>query len=144
MADNQPKTMEQLQRDAERRMREMQARSNRALNGNDMPPVPNFVRMNNRQQRPQPSSHSVQNKPPEKGHTGSQRPIPIPEPTSAGTTAKGNSILGKLKGLDLLKLFNFNNLNIDNDTLIIIALIFLLSTEETDELLLLALVYIML
>ena len=35
------------------------------------------------------------------------------------------------------------NLKIDNDVLIIIALIFLLSTEETDELLLLALVYIM-
>ena len=58
-------------------------------------------------------------------------------------TAKGTEV-DKLKGFDLLKMLNFKNIRMDSDVIVIIALIFLLSTEDTDELLLLALVYIML
>ena len=48
------------------------------------------------------------------------------------------------KGFNLLKMFNFQNLKLDSDITIIIVLILLISSEETDELLLLALAYIML
>ena len=47
-------------------------------------------------------------------------------------------------GLNLLNMLNFKNLKMDNDRLIILALCLLLSGEETDELLLMALMYIML
>lgn len=48
------------------------------------------------------------------------------------------------KGLNLLNLLNFKGMQMDNDRLIILALCLLLSGEEADELLLLALMYIML
>lgn len=48
------------------------------------------------------------------------------------------------KGLDLLKMLNFGNLKIDSDMTVIITLILMLSSEDCDELLLLALMYIML
>lgn len=47
-------------------------------------------------------------------------------------------------GLDFLRLFNFKNLKLDNDRLIIITLVLLLITENPNELLILALIYIML
>ncbi len=144
MADNNQRSMAEMQRDAERRMRDMQQRAARAVNGNDMPPVPNFVRMNNRQNTPPQSAYDRRsqgeqhqnNKPPQtEPSSNSDHHTPLP---------KKGGILSQFKGLDLLKIFNFKNIHIDNDVLIIIALIFLLSTDETDELLLLALVYIML
>lgn len=62
---------------------------------------------------------------------------------------KPNNSFKKVKpketfGLDFLRLINFKNLKLDNDRLIIITLILLLITEEPDELLVLALIYIML
>lgn len=50
----------------------------------------------------------------------------------------------KKKGRDLLEMFNFKNLELDSDRIIIIALALLLSAEEADELLIMALIYIML
>ena len=47
-------------------------------------------------------------------------------------------------GLDFLRNFNFKNLKLNNDNLIIIALILLLCGEDKNELLILALIYIML
>ena len=135
MNENQPKTTEQMQRDAERRIRDMQQRSNRMVFGNDMPPVPNFVRTTNRQ------SAACNHQPPPKTSTD-------PPETQQRHNTKQNSgsfgLLNRFKGIDLLKMFNFQNMRLDSDALVIIALIFLLSTEDTDELLLLALVYIML
>ncbi len=134
MAPNQQKSTEQMQRDAERRIREMQQRSNRMVTGNDMPPVPNFIRTNNRQAHTE-SRHPMQ-KPPNE---------PLNEPPQKTTPNKSTGgLLSRFKGLDILKMFNFQNIKLDSDVLVIIALIFLLSTEDTDELLLLALVYIML
>ena len=46
-----PNDIERMQRDAEHRIREMQKRADRAVRGNDMPPVPNFVRMNQGRQQ---------------------------------------------------------------------------------------------
>lgn len=120
--------MARMQRDAENRIREMQRKADRAVKGNDTPPVPNFVKMNpQRTQAPQQPRQT----PPSETH----KP---PEPTSKG------GILSKFKGIDFLKLFNFKNIHIDSDITVIIALLLLLSTEDTDELLVLALIYIML
>lgn len=47
-------------------------------------------------------------------------------------------------GLDLLNIFNFKGLNLIEEHLIIIAIILLLSIENADEILILALVYILL
>jgi hypothetical protein len=46
--------------------------------------------------------------------------------------------------LNLLELLNFKNITMDNDRITILALCLLLSSENADELLLLALIYIML
>lgn len=134
MSGSQP-DYEKMQQDAERRMQEMRMRSQRAIHGSDMPPVPNFVqtsRQSNRNEAAPRPNHPITPAPEQKKST----PPPSPPP-------KGG-LLGRLKGVDILKIFNFKNLHVDSDVLIIIVLIFLLSTEETDELLLLALVYIML
>ena len=48
------------------------------------------------------------------------------------------------KNSSILNLLNFKGLKLDNDRLIIIAICLLLSGEEIDELLMLALIYIML
>ena len=56
--------IEKMQRDAERRMKEMQQRSQRAVHGGDMPPVPNFVqtgRQQNRNNTPPPVRPQPQN-----------------------------------------------------------------------------------
>lgn len=47
-------------------------------------------------------------------------------------------------GGNILNLLNFNKLKIDNDRLIILAICLLLAGDEPDELLMLALIYIML
>lgn len=47
-------------------------------------------------------------------------------------------------GFDLLKMFNFSNLQLDSDRVLIIAVLLLLMSESSDELLMLALIYIML
>ncbi len=132
--------IQKMQLDAERRIREMQRRSDNALRGNEKPPIPNYTSSNpprynqqsnkNNQNRPkqsQPTQHPSQNRPPQNQ-----------------TQTQKSGLFSRFKGTDILKIFNFKNLHIDNDVLIIIALIFLLSTEETDELLLMALIYIML
>lgn len=120
--------MEKMQRDAEQRMREMQRRSSQVLQGNEMPPVPNFVNPNpHRQQRNQ--------------HANKSTPEPIQKPSESRPQHEAQH---KPKGFDILKLLNFKNLKLDSDILLIVVLIFLLSTEETDELLMMALIYIML
>ncbi len=50
----------------------------------------------------------------------------------------------KSTGINLLNMLNFKGIAMDSDRLIILALCLLLSSEEVDELLLLALIYIML
>lgn len=153
--------IERMQRDAEHRIREMQKKADRAVRGNDMPPVPNFVRMNQgrqqnqgqNQNQNQNQNHSqgqnhnrgqsgqhgnmTMNRQNDRGRAQTVSNNPRQEPQKSG-------ILSRFKGLDILKLFNFQNIHPDSDVIIIIALIFLLSTEETDELLLMALIYIML
>lgn len=49
-----------------------------------------------------------------------------------------------LKGRNILSFLNFKGMKMDNDRLIILVICLLLAGEETDELLILALIYIML
>ena len=79
------------------------------------PVMPDFVRV--RGDEPAPGE------PPKKS-------LPAPE-------SNGN-------GLDLLRFFNFKNVPLDSDRLLILAVLLLLSGEGSDRLLLAALVYIML
>lgn len=57
---------------------------------------------------------------------------------------KDDTSYARQGGNSILNLLNFKNLKLDNDRLIIIAICLLLSGEEVDELLMLALIYIML
>ncbi len=71
---------------------------------------------------------------------------PKPQTPSPPKTQKDDIKKVKPKesfGLSFLRLLNFNEINLDTDKLIILALILLLSTEKTNELLILALIYIL-
>ena len=50
----------------------------------------------------------------------------------------------KNNGFDILKMFNFKNIQLDSDRVLIIAVLLLLMGDSSDELLMLALIYIML
>ena len=119
--------MQKMQRDAEQRIRDMQKKADRAVAGNDMPPIPNFVRTNT---KPHVGNNNYGGSNLENTAKQNQTQKPMPQ--------KEN------KGINLLKMFNFSNLKFDRDIMLVVVMILLLSTEENDELLLLALVYIML
>jgi hypothetical protein len=118
--------IQKMQRDAEQRIREMQRRADKAVLGGDMPPVPNFVKTGQNSRQPQskpmpPKNDEVQNTKPQKS-----------------VNPSGN------RGLNFLKLLNFKGLKFDKDVSLIVVLILLLSSDETDEMLIFALIYIML
>ncbi len=95
---------------------------------------------------PKPSSSSLsmpdflakpksgQNKPKEPVHQNPPTPPPPPKPSPPSRT----------NGMNLLNLINLKGMQMDNDRLMVLVLCLLLSSEEADELLLLALLYIML
>ncbi len=120
--------IQKMQQDAEKRIREMQRKADQMV-GNDMPPVPNFVRTNQKSQ-----DNRNQN----------NRSYPKTEQTEKKSTLGATDKSSTSKGLNLLKMFNFSNFKIDKDVMLIVVMILLLSSEEGDELLLLALAYIML
>ena len=126
-----------MQRDAEERLKEMQRRSKRYDLNADIPPVPYFVQVsNNKQNRTSSREKPSQNVAENIKHQKSENTLSKSEGKSDSHSLK--------KGFDLLRLFNFSNFKLDNDILVIVVLILLLSSEEADELLLMALVYIML
>lgn len=90
-----------------------------------MPPVPPFVKM------PQTES-----KVPDESQTE----------VAADTVAppQGTPKKGALFGRDLLKLIDLKNFEMDSDRMLLLFMILLLSVEESDEILLLALAYLML
>lgn len=97
----------------------------RLQNGKHHPPMPDFV-------RPIYQNGRMTTSPPMK----ESEPKPKPEAEKP--------ILRKKNGFDILKMFNFGNMKIDNDVILIVILILVLSSEDNDTLLLLALAYIML
>lgn len=117
MTENERREMDRMRRDAEQRVRDMNQRAKNALSGRGNVPMPHFVEPPHTKQPPK--------------ETAPPQPPPLME------TPKQN------KGFGLLKMLNFGSLKLDNDVLVIALLIMLLGNDEADELLLLALLYIM-
>ncbi len=103
MTDNERREMEQMRKEAERRVRDMNARAKAAVSGSE-----NKIPIKTNEQPKQELKVQPQN-----------------------------------RGLGLLKMLNLQSLKLDNDILVIIMMIMLLGNDDADELLLLALVYIM-
>lgn len=85
----------------------------------DMPPVPDFIRVSGAEP---PQTEPPQTEPPQSDGVG------IPHG----------------RGKSLMSLLDFGKLKLDGDTGLIIAILVLLGSENCDELLMLALIYIML
>lgn len=109
--------MEQMQKEAVRRAREMQQR---AAPSAEIPPMPNFVKT--------PYATPAKPPAPPKPPTSSTPPKPPAPP----------------RGMQLLRMLNFGGLRLQGDTLLVVMLLLLLAADDADELLLLALVYILL
>ncbi len=110
-------TPEELRRAAER-VRELSRRSSVNTPPHAMPPTPDFVNVNRRQQ-PSP-------------------PPPTPEKTVDSPSKRAPAVNS------LFKMINFKNLEIDSDVSLILGILLLLSSDKTDEILSMALLYIML
>ncbi|MBP3691978.1 MAG: hypothetical protein J6I80_01895 [Clostridia bacterium] len=91
-----------------------------------------FVKMNEQAARHAGPNMQLNGKRPQRQPPQKQTPPPPPPERQ------------QKRGKDLLEMFNFKNLELDGDRIIIIALALLLSAEEADELLIMALIYIML
>ena len=103
-----------------------------------MPPTPDFVRLRQGPREPQRDQTAR--------HTAEQSAAPSqPKPTEESKKASPGApkVPPKKSGIDLLRMFNFNRLSMDSDRTLILAVIFLLLGDSSDELLLLALLYIM-
>lgn len=74
---------------------------------------------------------------------GNKKPE-TPKPKAPTEGPKQQPKKQPLKNGNILNFLNFKGLKMDNDRLIILAVCLLLAGEETDELLMLALIYIML
>ena len=122
--------MLKMQREAEQRIREMRKKADMAVTGNDMPPVPNFVRLEQNRDS-YPKNQPVRQRFSEKEKSDKQKQQLI-------------NLQPKTKGFDILRMLNLKALHFDSDITLIIMLVLLLSADESDELLLLALIYIML
>ena len=192
MATDHQSELERLQSEAVKRVRDMQERAQRSLNGSqrnqhaytraEEQRQPADDRQNNGNtgagriptsypgnmpvqqwrfnERTQPVPENRQNGP--SAHNGNRearhmqqrspdppreppRHAPEPHETREPPRQKGFFSGGKLTGgLDLLKMFNLKNMNLDSDSTLILLLLVMLSGEEADHLLLLALVYILL
>lgn len=92
----------------------------------------------NHRDRPPQSKSSNRNPKPE------HHPEPKSESTPSRSEKPNREPYAKGNGLNLLNMLNFKSLGMDHDRMVILALCLLLSGEEADELLLLALIYIML
>jgi len=135
--------MEKLQYEAAERVREMSRRAQNPISSQGtIPPMPSFVQtpynkgsMNHQEEHRQNKSSQSPKHNPTSGFSPpveENRPrVPLP-------------IQQKNKGFDILNMLNLKNLNMDNDVMLIIMMVLILSSETSDELLLLALVYIML
>lgn len=138
---NQNEFMRQQQAAVER-MREMNAR---AQINNDtthkMPPVPSFVRVNEnkRYQTQVPQNNNNNNNNTRIPESRQNNSVPLPQNRSAQKTqSQGNSFLSELN-IPFL-----DNILKDGDSTLIIGLLLILMSENTDRILLFALVYILL
>lgn len=128
MAEYDRQEFERMQLEAAARAREMHNRSRLSIPA-DIPPMPSFVRTPYSNQRNTPSNTPARGSKSEVSHVPEKRPEKKPS--------------GR-KGFDFLKMLNIKNLDIDSDRALVLLIFILLSSDGCDELLLLALLYIIL
>ncbi len=100
-----------------------------------IPPMPDFVRPLSG--RPPRTQNNYQTQPPEPPQKRREPPN-TPPPTAGG------GILSKLSPSGIIKMLGLGKSGLDNDMIIILMLFLMMSGEGGDELLTLALIYIML
>ncbi len=126
------------QQAAVERMREMNAR---AQINNDtthrMPPTPSFVRVNENRKYQNGSAPKNQNSAPQTNSQNHSAPVPQTKVVTQNKS-QGNSFLGELN-IPFL-----DNILKDGDSTLIIGLLLILMSENTDRILLFALIYILL
>ncbi len=105
------------------------------LTGN-IPPMPDFVRPLSG--RPPQAQNNSPPQPPEPPHERCEPPHTAPPPVG------GSGILNKLSPSGIIKMLGLGKTGLDNDMIIILMLFLMMSGEGGDELLTLALIYIML
>ncbi len=116
MTETERREFERRKTEAEQQLNRMYSTSNGSTKGGPLR-MPPFL------------SPSQKAPPPKKENPAPEQPSKNPMPS---------------KGMNLLNLLNFKGMKMDSDRRIILAICLLLSAEDTDELLLLALLYIML
>ena len=116
-------------KEAVEKMREMSSRATGNNRGQNMPPVPPFVRLQGNRQ----------NTPPQKSNTPpTETAVPVNKPEAI---KNDNQSSGFLSGLNIPFL---DMLSKDTDVSLIIGLLLILMSEKADKKLLFALVYILL
>ena len=91
------------------------------MHNRSMPHVPPFVKM------------PVGNNPPPKEESEERGPVVAEPPKKSG-----------LLGADILKFLDFKNFKMDSDRMLLLLMVLILSGENSDEILMFALAYIML
>lgn len=130
MAEYDRTELERLQKEAANRIREMQNYTQQVVTPVDeLPPMPSFVRTPYTR-----SGGGSRNDPP--------RREPEREPQRS-EEHKEEHKEEKSSPFSLLKMFNFKNMDLDADKALILLMIYLLASDEGDELLLLALLYLL-
>ena len=78
--------------------------------------------------------------------SGNRAPAPPPPPKQPEPPApiKPQGSILKSRGAELLKMLNFKGIDMDSDRALILGMMLLLISQSDDELLILALIYIML
>ena len=118
-------------KEAVEKMREMSSRAAGNNRGQNMPPVPPFVRLQGNRQNT-PPQRQRQNTPP------TETAVPVNKPEAI---KNDNQSSGFLSGLNIPFL---DMLSKDTDVSLIIGLLLILMSEKADKKLLFALVYILL
>ena len=142
MTDKERKEMEKLQYEAAERVREMSRRAQNPISSaSSMPPMPSFVQTpyNSKENHQDEHWHNQSSQSPKHSPSSGFSP-----PFEEKHQPKFFPIQKQNKGFDILNMLNLKNLKMDNDIMLIIMMVLILSSETSDELLLLALVYIML
>ena len=119
--ENERENIEKMKIDAEAELRNMQRRAT-------IPPMPPFVKVHSQNSPLEPPSETQK----------SEAPKSVTPAVNFNDGKKG--IFGK----DLLKFLDLENFELDSDRMLLLLMIFLLSRENNDEILLFALAYIML
>lgn len=121
---------------AEKQLNEMYYGTGAKSRNNNGIPMPSFVSLPKNGQNKEQSlvTDGIKNNKEKSENKTEEKHEPFPQ------NKQSNQNLGK----NILSMLNFKGMTMDNDRLIILAVCLLLAGEETDELLMLALIYIML